>query len=152
MLNNITWSSFLWMIIPLAIFYYLLVFFLYFRKDFYLLLTGSPSFKHESQTGFRTGSSEQSNAVTSSIDNSRDLANSEVYELINDLKGTLSKASRTKMVKEEVVQAIRSNVKRYPFIGQTGLLEDINLHITQEAKESCRLELLPEDLKLIWSS
>jgi hypothetical protein len=145
MLHNISWSTFIWMLIPILVFYYLFVISVYFLKDFLALLHGNRSlFNGQAiNKNLKIHPTQESTQVSS---------NNLIYELIEDLKKTFTAASRTHMVKEELIQAIRSNIKRYPAIGQTGLLEDINTHISQEAKENCKMELLPADLRMIWSS
>jgi cbb3-type cytochrome oxidase subunit 3 len=154
MLNNISWSSFFWMLMPMIIFYYLYVAGVYFRKDFYFLLT--PHKKSEKDHRLRANVPGQEPHHTKTISPSHAETDTPsttgVHEFIEDLKFLFAKASKTNMVKEELVQAIRSCLKKYPGIGQTGLEEEINWHITAEAKDHCRMDLLPEDLKFIWST
>jgi hypothetical protein len=154
MLNSISWSSFVWMLIPIIIFYYLYVLGVYFRKDFSSLLVSNkrPGNDYEFHATIADRDANHQPAIISSNVETNDRSTSVVHEFIEDLKLLFANASKINMIKEELVQAIRSSLKKYPGIGETGLLEEINWHITQEAKETCRLELLPEDLKLIWSA
>jgi hypothetical protein len=154
MLSSISWTSFFWMLIPLVILYYLLVLIFYYRKDLFSL----QRYTHESENEFSnyastlSSNSEQTGLPYPSSKQIEEYTPDTVHELIEDLKFLFVHASKTNMVKEELVQAVRSSLKKYPGIGQNGYLEDLNWHITQEARENCRLELLPEDLKRIWSS
>jgi hypothetical protein len=154
MLSSISWSSFLWMLTPLVILYYLFVLLFYYGKDLFSLQRGYHRSENEFFSAASTSSSNtEETSLSSHLSKQADEHSPDtVHELIEDLKFLFVHASKTKMVKEELVQAVRSSLKKYPGIGQNGYLEDINWHITQEARENCRLELLPEDLKLIWSS
>lgn len=75
-----------------------------------------------------------------------------VHELLEDLKELFASAVKTRMVKEELIQAIHGKLKSYPKLEETELAEDLNLHIKLEAKETCGIELLPEDIKKVWRS
>lgn len=153
MLSKISWSSLIWILIPVLAFYYVYVIIAYFRKEIFSFgvnnkkLTGSEGHHKnllKSETSDFTKASRESG---DSNDNSITL----VHELLDDLKTLFIHAAREKMIKEELIQAINSKLKTYPGLAGTDLVEDIDTHIAQEVKERCSLDLLPGDLKRIWN-
>jgi hypothetical protein len=154
MLNKISWSTFAVLLVLILTVYYLYVLIVYYRKEIFSL--GAINKKSSSVNNPKTASLKSNNRQKekSSIepDKSGDESFTKVHELLEDLKELLLHASETKMIREELIQAIRSKLKSYPLIGETDLIEDINNHLVQEAKDKCAIELYPEDLKQIWNS
>jgi hypothetical protein len=153
MLSKISWSSLIWVLIPILLFYYAYVFIVYFRKEIFSFvvinkkLTGSEGHhknllnkdsSHDTKTSRESGESNENSFTV-------------VHELLEELKTLFIIAAREKMIKEELIQAINSKLKEFPSIAGTDLVEDIDTHITQEVKERCSMELLPGDLKRIWN-
>jgi hypothetical protein len=147
MFHAVSWLDFLQTITLIVIPYYVLVVFCYFKKEVYNVFTFR---RIPSQPGFNIKS--RKDAVTLASTNKVDnIPFTTVHELLEELKMIFKKAVDTKMIKEELLQAIRSKLNMYPRMRETGLKDDINIHITEEAKEICNLEIFPEDLKIIWN-
>lgn len=133
MLSKISWSEFIWFLVFLLIPYYLGVLTLYFRKEALAFLRNPTFMKAEpiKQT-------------------SQDLPFSVIHDLLEDLKLVFANAVMTKTVKEELVKAIHSKLKRYPALQGADLQHDISQHIKIEAKDQCGLILDESDLRQIW--
>jgi hypothetical protein len=151
MLNKITWSSFLILLALIIIGYYLYVLIVYYRKDiFSVRSTNKKSFEQTTRSGNSIKNKTIQREILPVTEKPADESFTLVHELLEDLKDLFLKASRTKMVKEELLQAIRTKLKTYPGIGETELQEDIKTHIVMEAKDQCGLEISPVDMKQIW--
>jgi hypothetical protein len=154
MLNKISWSSFAWILVLILIAYYLYVFVVYFRKEIFSFGSINKKSVTENNTLKIPINKDTSSIDKPSMESDKSVEDSFtlVHDLLEDLKELFLNASETKMIREELIQAIRSKLKTYPLIGQTDLVEDINNHLVQEAKDKCAMELYPEDLKQIWNS
>jgi hypothetical protein len=154
MLNKITWSSFAVLLALILTVYYLYVLIVYYRKEIFSF--GAINRKSLTGNNLKTvllkSDNIQKEKSTIETGKSGDESFTVIHELLEDLKELFLHASETKMIREELIQAIRSKLKTYPLIGETDLIDDINNHLIQEAKDKCGLELYPEDLKLIWDA
>jgi hypothetical protein len=148
MFSNISWSEFIWFLVFLLIPYYLVVLSLYYRKEVLAfmrnpILRRNPEFEAETQSPevepFHTISSHD------------DISLSVIHDLLEDLKKIFALASKTKMVKEELLQAIRVKMKSYPGLQGSDLQEDVSNHIRIEAKTICGIVLGAADLKQLWT-
>lgn len=151
MLNKISWSQFFWFLITVLILYYIYVAMTHFSKgiiQFFLKRVEKPSLSIKAQTPKQVLST---NALSSNeMQSEKQL--SFIYDMLEDLKNLFSSASKTKIVKEELVQAIRTRLNNYAKIKDKYVLEELNQHICLEAKEQCGIDIYPEDIKRIWSS
>jgi hypothetical protein len=152
MLNNISWSSFIWLLFPALIAYYLYVVVAFYRKE--ILSLGTLNKKSVDKNILNNVPSSKKPNVPDKPPVVSEISGEDsftfVHELLEDLKELFFRASRKKMVKEELIQAIGSKLKTYPSLRETELVEDINTHLILESKEKCQVDLLPEDLKQIW--
>jgi hypothetical protein len=153
MLNKISWSSFIWILVLAVVVYYLYVFIAYYRKDIFSFGTITkkpPELKNKNKSSINNKPSHPDNSpIEPEIPGEESFT--VVHELLEDLKELFLTASKKKMVKEELIQAIGSKLKTYPSLRETELAEDINTHLILESKEKCQMDLLPEDLKQIWN-
>lgn len=154
MLNKISWSDFIWFLVFLLVPYYLVVLSLYYRKEVLAfmrnpVLRRDPGFVAESLSSeAEPFNSQQTLHTVSSHD---DISLSVIHDLLEDLKNIFSVASKTKMVKEELVQAIRIKLKSYPGLQRSDLQEDVSNHIRIEAKTICGITFDFADLKQLWT-
>ena len=154
MLSKISWSEFIWFLAYLLIPYYLCLLSFFFRKEI-LAFIHNPVLRREpvskgapfSEVG--PLNTPQTLAAASSSD---DISISVIHELLEDLKNLFTAASKSKMVKEELVQAIHSRLKTYPHLQGSDLQEDIANHIRIEVKDRCGVELADDDLRRLWQS
>lgn len=152
MLNKLSWSSFASLVALMLAVYYLYIFITLYRKELFSFVSIKNSFPIKSRNKNELAGPIKKNQESSSESgNAGDESFTIVHELLEDLKKLFSHAAKTKMVKEELTQALRSKLSIYPGITETDLVEDINHHLIEEAKDQCFIELFPEDLKRVWS-
>jgi hypothetical protein len=153
MLNKISWSSFLLILTISLVIYYMYVLIVYFRKDIFSFnfIDKKAKISTEYQRASLRDSDQNTSKSPVEMIRTGDESFTLVHELLEDLKSLFLKSAQTKMVKEELIQAISSRLKIYPSLIDTDLIEDINTHLILESKEKCNMELLPEDLKQIWN-
>jgi hypothetical protein len=153
MLNKISWSYFLFLIASIVSVYYLYILLFYYRKEIIALGSRKKSVLGNNSSYTSAISNSNQNRSEPEPNNETDAQQSftAVHELLEDLKVIFQRASKTKMIKEELIQAIGSKLKTYPLPIESELVEDINTHLIMEAKEKCQLDFSPEDLKGIWN-
>lgn len=152
MLSKITWSDFIWFIVILVIQYYLFVLTFYFRKEI-LSFMRNPARRREPDSEAVTLSAAEPfhiPQILPAASSSDDISLSVIHELLEDLKKLFAAASKSKMVKAELVQAIYSKLKTYPHLQDSDLQEDINNHIRIEAKDRCGIEFTSDDIRRLW--
>jgi hypothetical protein len=147
MFRTISWYEFIQILLFVVAIYYISVTALFYKKEIISL------FIHRRTIGRLPVNIKKAilSRNESSADKSENIAFTAVHELLEDLKVLFIESSETKMVKQELLQAIRSTLHRYPQMKETDLVDDINNHITLEVKKVCNLDVLPEDLKSVWN-
>jgi hypothetical protein len=135
MLSKISWSGFIWFLIFLLVLYYFVVVAVYFRKEVLNFMRKPVNVP-------------QTLAAVSTHD---DISFSAIHDLLEDLKKVFAVATKTMMVKEELLQAVRVKLKLYPGLKGSDLREDISNHIRIEAKNICEIVLDDTDLKQLWN-
>jgi hypothetical protein len=149
MLSKITWSEFIWFIILILVPYYLYILSLYFKKEI-LAYIRNPVLRRGPyiEAGDHSPEVEPLHTVSSHDD----ISLSVIHDLLEDLKKIFAVVSKTKMVKEELVQAIQTKLKSYPGLQGSDLQEDVSNHIRIEAKTICGIALDLTDLKQLWNT
>jgi hypothetical protein len=142
MLSKVSWYEFIWFLVFLVIPYYFFVLTVYFRKEVFSMIRNH---------GLKTGPGYETAAHVSGQEPQNELSLSDIHDLLEDLKKLFAVASKTKMVKEELVQAIHIKLKTYPNLEESNLREDISNHIKIEAKTVCGIALDAADLKQFWN-
>ena len=150
MFNTISWSEFIWFLAVTLVLYYLYVAIVYFHKNIFFFFR-----RQQEKTDFaiktvQTTTPASSTNPSPSNELTVETQLSFIYDLLEDLKNLFALASKTKMVKEELIQAISSKLNNYPRLKDNEVSEDLNQHIRLEAKEQCGIELSPEDIKQLW--
>jgi hypothetical protein len=130
--------------------YYLYVAIVYFHKNIFSLFR-----RQQEKTDFaiktvQTTTPASPNNPSPSNELTAETQLSFIYDLLEDLKNLFASASKNKMIKEELIQAISSKLNNYPRLKDNEVSEDLNQHIRLEAKEQCNIEISPEDIKRIW--
>jgi hypothetical protein len=158
MLKQISWSEFILVLVVGLTIYYLYVILVYFSKDItrYFRTRSVPD-------GFPAKQDVSSMPVSSNISTPNgdkklkipttvaatpsEIEFSTVHDLLEDLKGLFAVAAKTSMIKQELIQALNGKLKNYPMLNDSDVREDINVHIIQEVREKCGIDLVPEDIK-----
>ena len=144
MLSKISWSEFIWFLTILLVPHYLFVLAIYFRKEV-LAFIRNPVLRRD--PGFETGGHSleaepfNSPQTLSAVSSQDEISLSVIHDLLEDLKKVFVVASKTKMVKEELVQAIQTKLKSYPGLQVSDLQEDVSNHIRIETKTICGIAL-----------
>ncbi len=102
MFNAISWPLLLEILLVLTGGYYGFVFLTYYRKDGLLLIRSHFSPQQSSEPKF-----------------------SEVHELVEDFKRLFALAAKTAMIKEELLQALKSQIREYPGLRDNQTREDL---------------------------
>ncbi len=148
MFHSISWQTFFGFLALLVVVYYLYIIIAYFRKDLLALFHNK-----QRNTGFASKPSSDRNLQNPSISPIQaEIPFHVIHEFMEDLKRLFAFAVKTKMVKEELIQAIHSKLEVYPQIAGTDVQHDVNVHIRDEVKEQCGIDLSPEEIKQIWAS
>lgn len=161
MLSFISWSEFIWFLVFLLVPYYIVVLTLYFRNEVFAFLR-NPSLRRDPDPrrgpGFQAeGQSPEVEPIDSpqtfvAVTSHDEISLSVIHDLLEDLKKVFAVASKTRMVKEELLQAIRVKLKSYPGLQGSDLQEDIGQHIKIEAKTICGIAFDVTDLKQLWNT
>ena len=163
MLRNISWSEFILVLVVGLTFYYLYVSLVYFGKDItrYFRTRSVPdgflAEKDFSATPLSSNISipnrdKKLKTPTTVVASPSEIEFSTVHDLLEDLKSLFAVASKTSMIKQELIQALNGKLKNYPLLNDSDVRDDINVHIIQEVREKCGIELAPEDIKRLWQS
>jgi len=154
MLSNISWYEFIWFLVFLFAPYYLLVLTVYFKKEILAFMRNPVLKSGPVSEGAAPFEAEPFNSpqTLNNASSQNDISLSEIHDLLEDLKNIFTLASKTKMVKEELVQAIYSKLKTYHNLQSSDLQEDITNHIRIEVKDRCGIELTSDDMRCLWSS
>ena len=153
MLNKYSWTTLaIWLFVILSV-YYLYVLLAYYRRELFSIFLELKKFKIKETVHIDAMPSDDNNkiALPTKSDSPDNNSFTLIHELLEDFKILFAKASKTKMIKEELMQAIASRLKTYPALFDTELVDDINIHLVMEAKEQCQTDLSKEDLKQIWA-
>jgi hypothetical protein len=163
MLRNISWSEFILVLVAVLSIYYLYVILVYFGKDITryfhtrTVLDEFPVKKDFSPMPVSPNSSalngdKKLKIPMTVVATPSEIEFSTVHDLLEDLKSLFAVAAKTSMIKQELVQALNGKLKNYPMLNDSDVRDDINVHIIEEVREKCGIELVPEDIKRLWRS
>lgn len=161
MFNNISWQGYWITIALLSAGYYLVVYLLYFRKDF-LIEWGKtsksngksplPPITHDMEP-FPTDAVQQ----PSLFDNAEEFLRPEpgtiehtVYACMDEINAYLEEAKRSKCVKEAMLYALRSILQKYPAIAASEYKESVTSVIINQCEFVCAVHLSAEDVVRVW--
>src|SRR5450631_3481333 len=128
MLSSISWSELITILVLVLIPYYLYVLSFYFRNEFVSLYRNqrnnlNPGLQlTEALTKPEVNNIPSDTSVTSVAS---EVQFSIVHDLLEDLKKLFAVASKAHMVKEELIQAMKSKLKNYTSLKNSDVLEDI---------------------------
>jgi hypothetical protein len=154
MLSKISWPEFIWLLVFLLIPYYLFVLIFYFKKEILAFMRNPVLRRGPVSEGAAFSEADPLNSpqTLNTASSQNDISLSAIHDLLEDLKNIFTLASKTKMVKEELVQAIYSKLKTYPHLQGSDLQEDIGNHIRIEVKDRCGIELTGVDMRRLWQA
>lgn len=135
MFNAISWSMLMPILFVLTGGYYAFVFLIFYRKDGLMLI------RSRLHRGVLPIKRTQYTSEPEMF---------EFRELLEDLKALFEKAAKTEMIKEELLQALKSEAKGYSGLMDKKFMEDLSEHIRIEARDNCGIELNERELRGIW--
>jgi hypothetical protein len=162
MFNSISWQGYWITIALLSAGYYLVVYLLYFRKDFSIEWGKSSKFNEESPFLPTT-----SGSVTSPPDTvghpslfdisseefqrpAKDTVESAVYTCMDEINAYLEEAKQSKCVKEEMLYALHSILKKYPGIAVSEYKESLTNVMVNQCEYHCSVHLSADDVVQVW--
>lgn len=73
------------------------------------------------------------------------------YSLMDEVNAYLQEAKRTKCVREELVFALHTIVKKYPSLAPTSWADAVNKFLVAECKQVCSVHLSEEEVRHVWN-
>jgi len=143
MFSSISWREFLTVVVIILFLYYFLVIVLYYRKDLSQL----------AKDGFHKKQIQVSPVAkieSTSVPDSNTILFSTVHELMEELKGLFTTASKNDYPKEELLTALKMKLRDYSQLKGTAFQAAVNNHISKESKDQCQTDLADIDLQQIW--
>lgn len=161
MFNNISWQGYWITLALIAAAYYLVVYLLYFRKDF------SIEWRKGFQRGFKSPfsapaskdrlSRDNPNQQPSLFENSDEFQASEtdtieyaVQACMDEINAYLEEAKRSKCIKEEVLFGLRSILTKYPAISKSGYKDSLTSLVINQCEYLCSVHLNSDDVMGVW--
>ena len=150
MLNNITWQGYWTTLALLSAGYYLVIYALYYRKDFKMILPR----KEQKSVHFSNTSSSAKGTFPEDVNEefSSPTPGDEatIYTCMDELNAFFQESRKGKCVKEELIYAVQRILSKYPSIKDSEYKESINTVIQSEAKQHCSLQLSEGDMVHVW--
>jgi len=165
MFHSISWQQFFTAIAIVYALYYLFIGVVYFRKDAFAIIKGQrpqegTSNSFEKNTAYQDPQEDpapwEEQDTYSTEPDTRDTETglfTVAYELAEEIKILLKDAGYRRLIRQELVQALKSLISRPPYdqLAQTGFRNAINNLIATEAMRQCTYELTQEELSMVWT-
>jgi hypothetical protein len=161
MLNNINWQGY-WITIALLIAgYYLVIYMLYLRKDFSIEWRKgskpneeSPFFSTSPNSAVSSSDAVHQPPLFDSFEEfQRPSANTiehAVYTCMDEINAYLEEAKRSKCIKEEMLFALHSILKKFPAISTSDYKESVTNVIVNQCEYLCSVHLSADDVVRVW--
>ncbi len=161
MLNNITWQGYWTTIALLSLSYYLIIYLLYYRDDFKIILQERFQLHKEKGTAIPDPSIEENSSIEDLIfgdeissefsEPDKQSDESIVYGCMDEFKAYFEEAKKSRCVKEELVYAIQRILLKYPALKTSKYKESITKVLLSQAKHICSVQLSVDDVVHVWS-
>jgi hypothetical protein len=153
MCSSVSWSGFLQAILILSAIYYSAVLILFYRNDLIAWFNNFGSAKSKTVLQKNT-SSDVDETSTKDIHKKPDekeiILQSQVHDLMEELKIIFIEATGDKIKKPELLLKIQKKLKEYPQIKGSGFDAEVNHQIEFESNEQCEIILSDEELNMLW--
>lgn len=136
-------------IVVLLVIYYLMIIMIYFRSDVVVHLKKVVAKKTDIKVPVPGKRNEYSSSEVLTRDPDPKLI-SAVHELMDALPGVFIRAQKRHSPKEELLMALKAEVRRYPLLKGSIFEAPLNAHIVAESLDCCATELTTSDLEQIW--
>jgi hypothetical protein len=161
MINNISWQGYWITIALLTAGYYLVIYLLYFRKDF--SIEWSKSLGSGRKSPFSSVTAENSapqtvtpeqSALFNSSEELQELAKnpieSAVYACMDEVAAYLEETKGSKSVKEELLYGLHSILRKYPAIAGSEYKESVTNVLVTQCEYHCSVHLSADDVVHVW--
>ena len=161
MFNNISWQGYWVSIALLTAGYYLVIYLLYFRRDFTIEWSKgvSPKEKGPFSSVFSDRMDTQHDTLNQPglFDNpeefqrpEKDSVESAVYSCIDEVKAYLEAAKKSKCIKEEILYALQAILRKYPSIASSEYKESLTNVLINQCEYLCSVHLSADDVAQVW--
>ncbi|MBB1287052.1 hypothetical protein HRH25_21900 [Flavisolibacter sp. BT320] len=164
MFNNISWQGYWVCLALLTAGYYLVIYLLYFRKDFSIEWrkrspeqTKSPFFSHSSVQSGVDGHKEtfqQSSLFGNPVEEFQlpeaDSLELVVYSCMDEINAYLAEAKKARCAKEEIIYAFQSILKKYPGLSTSEYKESLTNVLVSQCEHDCSIRLSADDVVRVW--
>jgi hypothetical protein len=156
MFNNISWQGYWITLALLSAGYYLVIYFLYYRSDFTIILPKrkSPTSRGDNRTAFppRANSASTSASLTQEEFEvpSKDSEEYPIYSLMNEVTAYFEEAKKARCEKEEVLYALRRILSKFPAVKSSVYKESLTNVIVSEAELHCSIHFSADDMEKVW--
>lgn len=163
MFNNISWQGYWTTLAVITAGYYLIIYLLYFRKDFQVLVnrktgTNSPVSLNSAPTiqGKTKESQEDSGQPSLFEDSSHLEVPSEksneypLYACMDELNAFFEQAKRSKTTREELIYSLQVILKKYPALKVSEYKEPLTNVMVTQCEDICSIRLSAEDMVRVW--
>jgi hypothetical protein len=163
MFNNISWQGYWTTLALITAGYYLIIYLLFFRKDFKVLwnrrsngnntasLYSVPALQKEvkeSQECFERPSLLKSEGTFETP--TRDSDRSQAYACRDELNAFFQQSRRNRPVKEELVSALQMILSKYPALKASDYNDPLTSVIIVNSEKICSIHLTEDDVVRVW--
>lgn len=137
MIKQVSWTEYCSVLAVLTAAYYVLIILVYFRKDFWQVLSGQKKLL-PATTGLSGSTSPPP------TDEQRQ------YAVVNQLVEELKPVFENGYIKEELMMALQLKLADFPQLKGTAFQVAINNFITMESENKCSVYLSGDELRGLW--
>ncbi len=147
MLSNLTWKDYAELLITLTVIYYLIIGFIYYRKDLGRLASARLSAKNRASNA---ENKEPAGEVTEIANPYYTPTIDELEELLSDIKTNILERAGISAGKAALLTELKARLANYDGLRQPAYQDALNGYITQHAKELCGVTFSEDELKEEW--
>lgn len=153
MFTEISWNSYITIVIVLLAGYYLFIGFRYYRTDILHLLSGR-KFTQTDSVSFTSTQQIKPDQSSHPANMQEGFEKQNLFQLAqsfsDEIQAYLNEAGRNTLNKKEVMQSLKSLLAKYPSIKNSSFQEFIQNLIKTECETSCSIHLSEEELSALW--
>ena len=155
MVSNVSWFEYLVFLIVAVLIYYLVVAYMYYRRDFSFLMNGQKNASHNplsipSPSGeiLKTVTDGGNNIIQKLPQADENLQFIETF--MDEVRAYLTEAGRVKISKDNVLMSINMIAGKYPSLSQLETKDNINHFIKDVVPIKCGISLTDNEIQNIW--
>lgn len=154
MLNNITWQGYWVTLALLSAGYYLAIYVLYFRNDFKIAFPKRNTLQKYSAASPAVAAVIEQQVQTPADQKEEgsvmDINEGLVGACLDELNAYFDEAKRARLLKEEVLYALQTILRKYPSLTKSDYKEAVTNVIVSEAAHHCALHFSSEEMVQVW--